>query len=216
MSDPLLKQKDYWNRAIDHFDSIYSHEKSFIGNLVDRLVRWDMYKRFQYTMDKAEPISGRTFLDVGFGTGRYSLEFIARGARFVVGIDVSDKMIETCRERAMKMGAADRTGFLLTDLMQYNPDRQFDVCIGIGLFDYIRDPLPVIEKMRATVTGKVIMSFPLLWTWKAPVRKVQLGLKGCDSFFYTKGQVMALVMEAGFRDFTIEKIGQLYCVTAMR
>ena len=46
MSDPLLKQKDYWNRAIDHFDSIYSHEKSFIGNLVDRLVRWDMYQRF--------------------------------------------------------------------------------------------------------------------------------------------------------------------------
>jgi len=214
MSDDLQKQKIYWNREVDNFDAIYSHNKGLLGNMMDKLVRWDMYKRFEFTMRNSEPIENCTFLDVGCGTGRYSLEYARRGARFVLGLDVSENMIDTCKKRAIEEGFSDRTSFVVTDLVDYKPDREFDVCIGIGLFDYIRKPEPVIQKMRACVRGKIILSFPSVWTWKAPVRKIKLGVGQCDVFFYTRNEVRSVIESAGFRSYSIEKIGQLYCVVA--
>lgn len=216
MNDELTKQKSYWNREVENFDAIYSHKKGLLGNVMDRLVRWDMYKRFEFTMNNSEPIKDCTFLDVGCGTGRYSLEYGQRGARFVVGLDISENMIDTCRIRAREMGLSDRTTFIMTDLMDYKPDREFDVCIGIGLFDYIKEPEPVINKMRACVRDKIIVSFPTVWTWKAPVRKIKLGAGQCDVFFYTKNHVRSIFEHAGFRDYLIEKIGQLYCVVGYK
>jgi 2-polyprenyl-3-methyl-5-hydroxy-6-metoxy-1,4-benzoquinol methylase len=216
MSDELQKQKTYWNREVESFDAIYSHNKGLMGNLMDRLVRWDMYKRFEFTMVNSEPIKDCTFLDVGCGTGRYSLEYARQGAQIVVGLDISENMVETCKKRAREMGLSDRTSFLVTDLMNYKPDREFDVCIGIGLFDYIKDSVPVIQKMGACVRDKLIVSFPTVWTWKTPVRKVKLGLGNCDVFFYTRNDVSKIMVRAGFIDYSIEKIGQLYCVVARK
>jgi len=216
MSEELQKQKTYWNKEVDAFDAIYSHNKGLTGNVLDRLVRWDMYKRFEFTLQNSEPIKDSLFLDVGCGTGKYSLEYARLGARFVVGLDVSERMVDTCTKRAREMGFSDRTNFLVTDLMDYEPDREFDVCIGIGLFDYIRNPIPVIQKMGACVRRKVILSFPTIWTWKAPVRKIKLGMGNCDVFFYTKNNVRTIIERAGFKDYSVEKIGQLYCVVARK
>jgi hypothetical protein len=58
------------------------------------------------------------------------------------------------------------------------------------------------------------MSFPRRWTWRAPVRKARLGLKRCDVYFYTTRDIEALLRKAGFARHTVEKVGQLYCVTA--
>jgi 2-polyprenyl-3-methyl-5-hydroxy-6-metoxy-1,4-benzoquinol methylase len=214
MTDELQKQKTYWNREVESFDAIYSHRKGLLGNLMDRFVRWDMYKRFEFTMANSEPIKDCTFLDVGCGTGRYSLEYARQEARFVVGLDISENMVDTCKKRAREMGLSDCTSFVVTDLMDYRPDREFDVCIGIGLFDYIKDSVPVIQKMGECVRDKIIVSFPTVWTWKAPVRKVKLGFGNCDVFFYTRNDVSKIMVRAGFNDYSIEKIGQLYCVVA--
>jgi 2-polyprenyl-3-methyl-5-hydroxy-6-metoxy-1,4-benzoquinol methylase len=216
MRDELKKQKIYWNREVDNFDAIYSHNKGLMGNLMDRFVRWDMYKRFEFTMHNSEPIKDCTFLDVGCGTGRYSLEYARQGAHFVVGLDISENMVDTCKKRASEMELSDRTSFAVTDLMDYKPDREFDVCIGIGLFDYIREPIPVIQKMGACVRDKIIVSFPTVWTWKAPVRKIKLGIGKCGVFFYTRNDVRSIIEHAGFRNYSIEKIGQLYCVVAYK
>jgi SAM-dependent methyltransferase len=215
MSDRLLRQKRYWDSAVDEFDAIYSHDKGFVGNLLDRLVRWDMYRRFEYTMLNSEPIDGHSFLDVGCGTGRYALEFARRGARMVVGLDISPNMAGVCEERAASLGLKERTRFVVTDLLGYSPTEPADVTIGIGLFDYIKDPVPVLRKMRESARDRVIVTFPTLWTWKAPVRKLNLSARGCDVFFFTRTAVTGYIKAAGFRDFTIEKIGQLYCVTAL-
>jgi 2-polyprenyl-3-methyl-5-hydroxy-6-metoxy-1,4-benzoquinol methylase len=216
MSNELQKQKTYWNREVDSFDAIYSHNKGLMGNLMDRFVRWDMYKRFEFTMTNSEPINGHTFLDVGCGTGRYSLEYARQKANIVVGLDISENMVDTCRKRAEEMGLSDSTNFIVTDLMDYEPDREFDVCIGIGLFDYIRDPIPVIQKMGTCVRNKIIVSFPTIWTWKAPVRKIKLGIGRCDVFFYTRTDVRTIIERSGFKDYSLEKIGQLYCVVARK
>lgn len=214
MSQHLGKQEKYWDKETQGFDSIYSHSKSRFSNWLDAMFRWDMYARFDYTMDSVAPIEGRSFLDVGCGTGLYVLEFARRGARRVVGIDISEKMLEIARQRVFEEHLNERCEFLRTDLLQYQPDAKFDVCVGIGLFDYIRKPLPVLTKMQEVVEDRIIISLPRFWTWRAPVRKVRLALRGCDVFFYTEGHINSLLKDAGFRRYTAETVGQLYCITA--
>ena len=214
MNQELKKQKNYWDQEVGDFDSIYSHGKSKFDNWIDATFRWDMYARFDYTIQHSEPIAGRTFLEVGCGTGRYALEFARRGASRVVGIDIAERMIEVCNTRARREHLEDRCTFLPSDLLQYSLISKFDVVIGIGLFDYIAEPLPVLTKMREVVSDRAIISLPRFWTWRAPVRRVRLALKGCDVFFYTKERIDMLLKQAGFKRYELEQVGQLYCVTA--
>ncbi len=210
----LSKQTEYWDSQVDDLDSIYSHGKSRLHNFIDSTFRWDMYKRYEYTLANAAPIPGRTFLDVGCGTGRYALALARMGAERVVGLDIAPKMVQTCRERARAGGVESKSLFIASDLLAYQPETTFDVCIGIGLFDYIADPLPVLKKMREVVSDRAIITLPRFWTWRAPVRKARLALKHCDVFFYTKGKMDRLIRQAGFKRYAFKQVGQLYCVTA--
>jgi 2-polyprenyl-3-methyl-5-hydroxy-6-metoxy-1,4-benzoquinol methylase len=210
----LTTQRDYWNREVGDFHSIYSHQKSNFAAYLDRVFRKDMYERFVFTMDNSQPIAGKNFLDVGCGSGVYSLEFARQGAASVTGLDIAENMLEVCRQNAEREGLAERCQFIHSDLLAYQSASSFDVSIGIGLFDYISEPLPVLKKMREVTEGRAILSFPRLWTWRAPVRKARLALRDCPVFFYTKQAIGSLVKEAGFADYEIARVGKLHCVVA--
>ncbi len=214
MNEQILAQRKYWNNEADSFKRIYTHKKSKLSNVLDRIFRKDMFERFAFTMRNCEPIKSRVFLDVGCGNGLYSLELARKGARKVRGIDISEVMIGLCQESSDRGNLSDRCKFEHTDLLAYNPDNTFDVSFGIGLFDYIKDPLPVLRKMRELSTDKVILAFPRFWTWRAPIRKVRLKARGCDVFFYRKSTITKLLREAGFRRHEVHKVGKLHCVVA--
>jgi ubiquinone/menaquinone biosynthesis C-methylase UbiE len=210
----LTTQRDYWNREVSDFHSIYSRQKSNFAAYLDRVFRKDMYERFVFTMENSKPMEGRHFLDVGCGSGVYSLEFARQGAASVIGLDIAENMLEVCRQSAEREGLAERCKFIHSDLLAYDSPIKFDVSIGIGLFDYISEPLPVLKKMREVTNGRAILSFPRLWTWRAPVRKARLALRDCPVFFYTKQSIGSLLQEAGFADFEISRVGKLHCVVA--
>ena len=215
MNDEIQAQRAFWNSEADAFQSIYTHRKSKFFNTLDQIFRKDMYERYQFTIANCEPIEGRTFLDVGCGNGLYSLELARRGARKVVGLDIAEVMIGLCKQASVNQNLDDRCTFIQTDLLEWdNSGMKFDVSFGIGLFDYISDPLPVLRQMRELSTDKAIMAFPRLWTWRAPVRKVRLTMKGCDVFFYSAARINKLMKDAGFSRHTITKVGKLYCVVA--
>jgi 2-polyprenyl-3-methyl-5-hydroxy-6-metoxy-1,4-benzoquinol methylase len=214
LSNEIQAQRAFWNSEADAFQRIYTHRKSRFANTLDKYFRKDMYERFAFTIANCEPIKGRTFLDVGCGNALYSLELARKGAAKVVGIDISEVMIGLCKQSSQKENLNDRCTFLQTDLLDYKPESKFDVSFGIGLFDYISDPLPVLKRMREVSADKAIMAFPRLWTWRAPVRKARLAIKGCDVFFYSKARIESLLREAGFGRHTITRVGKLYCVVA--
>ena len=215
MNNEIQAQRAFWNSEADAFQSIYTHRKSKFFNTLDQIFRKDMYERYQFTIANCEPIEGRTFLDVGCGNGLYSLELARRGARKVVGLDIAEVMIGLCKKASVDQSLDDRCTFIQTDLLEWdNSGMKFDVSFGIGLFDYISDPLPVLRQMRELSTDKAIMAFPRLWTWRAPVRKVRLTMKGCDVFFYSAARINKLMKDAGFSRHTITKVGKLYCVVA--
>jgi 2-polyprenyl-3-methyl-5-hydroxy-6-metoxy-1,4-benzoquinol methylase len=214
LNNEIQAQRAFWNSEADAFQRIYTHRKSRFANALDQFFRKDMYERFTFTIANCEPIKDRTFLDVGCGNALYSLELARKGAARVVGIDISEVMIDLCRKSSREQNLADRCTFIQSDLLDYKPESKFDVSFGIGLFDYIRDPLPVIKKMREVSTDKAIMAFPRLWTWRAPVRKARLARKGCDVFFYSRPKIERLLSDAGFSSQEIVKVGKLYCVVA--
>ena len=214
MNNEIQAQRAFWNSEADAFQRIYTHRKSRFANTLDQIFRKDMYERYTFTIEHCEPVKDRKFLDVGCGNGMYSLELARRGAAKVVGIDIAEVMIDLCRKSSQEKNLDDRCTFIQTDLLDYKPDTTFDVSFGIGLFDYISDPLPVLKRMREVSTDKAIMAFPRLWTWRAPVRKVRLARKGCDVYFYSKARIEELLREAGFSRQEIVKVGKLYCVVA--
>lgn len=181
---------------------------------MDNVFRKDMYERFVFTIKHCEPIQDRTFLDVGCGNGLYSLELARKGARHVLGIDISEVMIGLCKEASEREHFSDRCQFEQTDLLAYEGNTKFDVSFGIGLFDYISDPLPVLKKMRELTSDKVILAFPRYWTWRAPIRKVRLNARGCDVFFYTRSAIKELLSSAGFQRHEVYRVGKLHCVVA--
>ncbi len=212
MNDEIQSQAAYWNQESGAFQSIYSHEKSSLANFLDRVFRKDMFERFEFTMKHASPIAGRTFLDVGCGNGLYSIEFAKRKAAHVTGIDIADNMLDLCRDNAAREGVSGTCEFLRADLLEYASSARADVSIGIGLFDYISDPLPVLARMCEVTKDRAILSFPRLWTWRAPVRKVRLSVRHCDVHFYSKGWILDLMKKAGFARQDVYKVGKLYCV----
>jgi ubiquinone/menaquinone biosynthesis C-methylase UbiE len=214
VNNELEVQRNFWNQEADAFERIYSHEKSKLSIALDKIFRKDMYERFVFTIENCEPVAGRSFLDVGCGNGLYSVELGKKGAGRVVGLDISPVMIGRCQQSAQREGLEDRLTFIQTDLLEYTPDSQFDVSYGIGLFDYISDSLPVLTKMREVTRDKAIMAFPRFWTWRAPVRKVRLKMKGCPVFFYTKAKIDGLMKEAGFASWKVTRVGKLHCVVA--
>jgi 2-polyprenyl-3-methyl-5-hydroxy-6-metoxy-1,4-benzoquinol methylase len=214
VNEEIAAQTEYWNNEADAFQRIYTHRKSKLSNTLDSIFRKDMYDRYVFTIKHCEPIKDRTFLDVGCGNGLYSLELARKGARKVVGLDIAEVMIGLCKEASTREHLDDRCVFEHTDLLAYEGKTKFDVSFGIGLFDYISDPLPVLSKMRELTTDKAIMAFPRYWTWRAPIRKVRLTARGCDVFFYTKSRIKELLDEAGFQRHDVYRVGKLHCVIA--
>jgi SAM-dependent methyltransferase len=214
LSKEILAQRRFWNNEADSFQRIYTHKKSPLSNVLDKVFRKDMYQRFEFTIENCEPVANRNFLDVGCGNGLYSLELARRGAAKVVGIDIAEVMVELCKRSSVAENLDGRCTFIQTDLLAYDAESRFDVSFGIGLFDYIREPLPVLRKMRELSDDKVIMSFPRYWTWRAPIRKARLSIKGCDVVFYTAARIKKLMEAAGFSRHTLTKVGKLYCVIA--
>jgi 2-polyprenyl-3-methyl-5-hydroxy-6-metoxy-1,4-benzoquinol methylase len=205
-------QSDFWDRYSKDFDAIYTHDKSRFQNMLDRVFRKDMYERFQFTMQESQPILDKSILDVGCGSGIYSLAYARQGAKKVVGIDYSKKMIQLANARLESENLEENCEFQVSDIMNYNNESKFDISIAIGLFDYTEDPNPILNKMRKMTNEKMILSFPRLYTWRAPVRKIRLMMKKLDVYFYSKKKLESIFNSLGLTHYKIEKVGKLNCV----
>ena len=91
----------------------------------------------------AEPLDGATLLDVGTGDGLISLEALRRvgvgGA--VIFSDISQTLLERCREVVTSRGWLDRARFVTAaaeDLAGI-PDESVDVATTRSVLIYVRD-----------------------------------------------------------------------------
>jgi 2-polyprenyl-3-methyl-5-hydroxy-6-metoxy-1,4-benzoquinol methylase len=196
--------RNRFERDAVSFDAIYRLERSPFSRWFNKTFRQVIFQRYDVTFANAGDVTGKAVLDIGCGSGVYSVDFARRGARRVLGVDFSANMLELARQEAVKYNVADKCEFVREDFTQLNTQEKFDLSIAIGVFDYLPDPVSFLAKMISLTTGKVIVSLPNSAPFRAPLRALRYRLTGKGKvFFYREADVKRIAAEAGLRKFEI-------------
>ena len=212
-ADESRQIAQYWDTIAPAFDAIYTGKKNFVSRSLDRLLRKDMYQRFDWVMGKADELRPATVCDVGCGSGRFVSSLARRGAQ-VTGIDFAPQMLTLARQLTESEGVAPRCKFVLTDVLDWKTDETFDMLIAIGFWDYVADPLPRLKVIRKLTNRTFLSAWPRTGTLRMAIRKMRLKAAGCPVYFWDRKQVENYLQQAGFAIESCEILGQLFCVQA--
>jgi 2-polyprenyl-3-methyl-5-hydroxy-6-metoxy-1,4-benzoquinol methylase len=213
-TDETRQIAKYWNDIANDFDAIYTGNKGPIARGLDRWLRRDIYQRYEWVMSQAGPspdLRGMRICDIGCGSGRFVTSLAKRGAQ-VTGVDFAPEMLKLGAQLAEKGGVADRCKFVLSDVIDWQTDEQFDLVIAIGFWDYVADPVPRLQVIRRLTRKTFLSAWPRAGTLRAAIRKVRLKADGCPVYFFTLAQAEDYLQRAGFRVETREILGQLHCI----
>jgi SAM-dependent methyltransferase len=91
--------------------------------------------------------AGKSYLDMGCGTGELTLALAGMGAGRITGVDFLPRSIETARAHAARIGAGN-VSFACADLHEWQPPEKFDVLLSFDAFEHIDDPLAFLLRMK--------------------------------------------------------------------
>jgi 2-polyprenyl-3-methyl-5-hydroxy-6-metoxy-1,4-benzoquinol methylase len=148
------------------------------------------------------PLSGRSILDVGTGTGRGAL-LLARGGARVTGIDASGQMLAVARQRAAQQQLA--VEFLNGDAHAIPfPDGAFDVAISLRVLMHTPDWRRVIAELCRVSRQGVVFDYPsarsaALGQSVARAALHRLGARTEPYRVFSDGAIDRALAAAGFR-----------------
>ena len=145
--------KDYWQKNIEAFGKFYDQtsEENIIASPIlaplyrkiifpmERKVTLDRYRKTVSFIEKnVKP--GMTAVDLGCGTGVFTVELLLRGAK-VIAVDYVEPALSLTEKRVKEMlpEMADRVEYLLMDIME-KPLPESDLVIAIGVTPYVNSP----------------------------------------------------------------------------
>jgi demethylmenaquinone methyltransferase/2-methoxy-6-polyprenyl-1,4-benzoquinol methylase len=130
-------------------------------------------------LDLAAPQPDARALDLATGTGDIALALAARGAR-VVGLDVTRRMIELARAKAVRLHTHERAMFLVGDMTALPfPSRSFEiVTTGYGLRNVPDLAAAIDEIARVLTTGGQLLSLDFNRPSNGVVRAAYLAYLG--------------------------------------
>ena len=200
--------QDYFVRHAVRFDGLYGGD-NMATRIFDRLFRKPMYERYRLTIEalgnKAE---GKSYLDLGCGSGRYAVNLARLGAE-VVGLDFSEAMLKLAEEYAAEQGVAGKATFVRTDMDEWmeKTDDHFDAAYAMGVFDYLADPVRTLRSMLR-VADRAYVSIPAPEFPRAQLRKLRYTRQNCPIFFYTRSDTEKLVRDAGGKILRMDPLGR--------
>lgn len=192
MTEERERIKSYFHKRAFDFDSLYG-EMNWLRKGFNKVFRKALYLRSILAFGELNPLMGKSILDVGCGSGRFSVESAKGGAGKVVGIDLSPEMIAMAKELAKKEGVEKICQFIQADFMDFSFQERFDYSIALGFFDYVKEASLQLQKMTSLTKDKIVASFPGISLWRTPLRKLRYALRGCPVYFYTKGELKRLL-----------------------
>ncbi len=210
--------KKYFEETAKEFDEIYDNKGDIFKRIINKVFRKSMYERIALTIQECVSGNNKTVLDIGCGSGRIVFPLAEKGIK-VTAIDYSPKMIELAKEHLRKYRAIKNIDsnieFICGDFMKdFNSTELFDITLALGVFDYIKNPLPFLEKMERLTKEKMIASYPDKFAFQAPLRKIWLSTKKCPVYFYSKKDLETIYHSIGITDYEIIKMQAVYLVKA--
>jgi precorrin-6B methylase 2 len=118
----------------------------------------------------AELRAGDTVLEVGAGTGYYTLEIARRVAR-VVALERSPEMAAELEQRLARAGIANTT-VVCGNFLAYQPQEPWDHVVAMGVLDHIADWTGFLDRCASLARRRVIVTMPHRGLWNrlyAPV-----------------------------------------------
>jgi SAM-dependent methyltransferase len=112
-------------------------------------------KRYEFALPYCR---GADVLDAGCGVG-YGTAFLAREARRIVGVDVSEEAIDYARRRY----AAPNVEFVRADVLELDaPDASFDVACSFETIEHVRDQAAFVRRIARALRsdGVFVVSTP--------------------------------------------------------
>lgn len=102
------------------------------------------------------PLSGKTLLDVGCGSGTFvSDPAVTKNAKLVVGLDISREILKKAREKTdvAKLVQGDSSALPFSDF-------SFDVVTSLDALEHTPDPLGTIEELCRVAREKIVLATP--------------------------------------------------------
>ena len=175
-----------WYQADDVAESYEDTRFSGGGRLIDR-------REKEAVLDAVGPVEGEDVLEIACGTGRFTVLLAERGAD-VVGLDVSEAMIQQGREKARAAGVADHLDYLIGDAGRLPfPDDSFDTVLAMRFFHLADTPASYLTEMRRVSRNRVFFdtfnrfSTRSLYNWMLPM----------GSRLYSRWEVDRLLNDVG-------------------
>lgn len=88
---------------------------------------------------------GKSVLDLGCGYGWHCLYASEQGAKKIIGVDISEKMLKVAREKAKEFSNITYLNQAIEDL--HFQEQPFDVVISSLAFHYIKDFSSIVESI---------------------------------------------------------------------
>lgn len=131
-----------FDKAAKEYDSWYETK---LGSFVDKVET-----ALAFDMIKLHP--GMKILDVGCGTGNFSIKLARKGCK-VIGIDISEEMLDIARKKAKQKGLDIE--FHNMDIYNLSfQDNSFDAAFSMAAFEFIDRPLTALDEMLRVVKDK--------------------------------------------------------------
>lgn len=164
------------------------------------------YRHLIEVIDKH--VKGKKFiLDIGSGTGTLSLYLAAKGHK-VIGIDTSERAIETAIENAKKLGLRKKVCFQKMHFPNEYPYHKFDFALCTEVIEHIKDDKKAIKRIFKLIkkNGIVVISVP---SKSAPLYRWGF----CENFDrrvghlrrYTSKELISKCKSGGFDILSLQK-----------
>lgn len=185
--------KSFWRDP--HFARLY------LGEYVDTFLK--------YLRELGPRKGSLRVLDAGCGPGYVSLE-MARAGHHVVGIDISDKAIQSAKATALSNPYTDGFGSLEYHVRPFHEEKgQYDAVIFSGVIHHFHDPESVIQgALQLLPSGGLLACLePCHERWRpndAAVVALIRGLLSGTGFWYESDLVSSLAMDSGWGPYIAE------------
>lgn len=138
---------DYFHRDTKPLKLVIERNNFTYRNLLELLLKYSYL--------------GKTFLDIGCGSGAISLFLTAQGKE-VVGIDISKRAIESCIRSAGILKLEKRISFKTMKFPQETPRQKFDIIVCSEVLEHIKDDKRTLKKIYYLLqpSGLLVISVP--------------------------------------------------------
>lgn len=119
----------------EKYDCWYKSKLGSFVDMVETKLAFDLFKAKK----------GQKVLDVGCGTGNFSIKLAKKGC-VVTGIDISEKMLDIAKAKAASSGLD--IDFMKMDVYNLQfPDEHFDAVFSMAAFEFIEFPEKAMDEL---------------------------------------------------------------------